>query len=129
MDMETLGEMEERFAELIWANAPAASGELVKLCEQQFGWKKSTTYTMLKRLCARGLFRNERGTVYACSTQEEYRVRQGERFLKRSFGGSLPGFVAAFTRKNRLSAEEVDELRRLIETYDDGQPEKEGKQR
>lgn len=126
MNMETLGEMERRFAELIWANAPVSSGALVTLCAQAFGWKKSTTYTMLKRLCERGLFRNERGMVYACCTQEEYKVRQGERFLQRSFGGSLPGFVAAFTRKNGLSAQEIDELRQLIETYG-GSPEEEGK--
>ena len=117
MDMQNLGEMEERFAALIWQNVPVGSGRLVELAAAAFGWKKSTTYTVLKRLCARGLFENRGGTVHALVTQEESQLRQGERFLEARFGGSLPLFVAAFTRRGKLKEDEVEELRRLIDSY------------
>lgn len=109
--------MEQRFAALIWAHAPVSSGELVRLCAEAFGWKKSTTYTMLKRLCQRGLFVNRGGTVTACISEEEYQVRRGEVFLQDAFGGSLPQFLAAFTRRNKLSGADCEELRRLIDEY------------
>ena len=112
-----LGAVETRFAELIWAHEPLSSGELVKLCQEELQWKKSTTYTILRRLCQRGLFENRGGTVHALVTQEEYQLRQGERFLEARFGGSLPLFVAAFTRRGKLKEDEVEELRRLIDSY------------
>lgn len=114
-----LGEKEYRFAELIWANAPVKSGRLVKLAADAFGWKKSTTYTMLKRLCMRGLFENDGGEVKALMLREDYHLRQGEQVLAEGFGGSLPGFITAFTRRNRLSSEEIDALRGLIEEYEE----------
>lgn len=114
-----LGEKEYRFAELIWANAPVKSGQLVKLAADAFGWKKSTTYTMLKRLCMRGLFENDGGEVKALMFREDYHLRQGEQVLAEGFGGSLPGFITAFTRRNRLSSEEIDALRGLIEEYEE----------
>lgn len=114
-----LGEMEYRFAELIWAHAPIKSGELVKLAADAFGWKKSTTYTMLKRLCGRGLFENDKGEVKALMLREDYHLRQGEQILAEGFGGSLPGFLTAFTRRNRLSRKEIDELRRFIDEYEE----------
>lgn len=114
-----LGEKEYRFAELIWANAPVKSGQLVKLAADAFGWKKSTTYTMLKRLCMRGLFENDGGEVKALMLREDYHLRQGEQVLAEGFGGSLPGFITAFTRRNRLSSEEIDALRELIEQYEE----------
>lgn len=119
MEPYVLGEMEQRFAEMIWQNEPVGSGTLVQLAAQAFGWKKSTTYTMLKRLCERGLFANENGTVRALVSQEDYRVKQGEQFLAEGFGGSLPRFLTAFTRRNRLSNEEIEVLRRLIEAYEE----------
>lgn len=119
MELHPLGEMELRFAELIWQNAPVGSGMLVKLAAEAFGWKKSTTYTMLKRLCERGLFANEEGTVRALVSREDYRVQQGESFLAENFGGSLPRFLAAFTRRNKLSGEEVEALRRLIDAHEE----------
>lgn len=115
-----LGEMEQRFAEMIWENAPIGSGKLVVLAAEAFGWKKSTTYTMLKRLCRRGLFENEKGVVQVCMSREEYHFRKGEQVLKEGFGGSLPGFLAAFTRRNRLSEQEIRELRQLIDDYEEG---------
>ncbi|MBC5582140.1 BlaI/MecI/CopY family transcriptional regulator [Anaerofilum sp. BX8] len=117
MEDYRLGEMEQKFADLIWERAPVASGELVRLCAAAFGWKKSTTYTMLKRLCQRGLFENRGGRVQALTSKEEFCARRGEQFLEESFGGSLPRFFAAFTRHNRLSGAEVEELRQMIEAY------------
>lgn len=96
MNKYRLGKMERRFAELIWDTEPINSGDLVKLCAQQFGWKKSTTYTMLKRLCDRGLFKNENAVVSALMTREEFLAHQSERFLNETFDGSLPLFLAAF---------------------------------
>lgn len=115
----TLGEMEYRFAKLIWANAPVKSGQLVKLAGDAFGWKKSTTYTMLKRLCMRGLFENDGGEVRVLMLREDYHLQQGEQVLAEGFGGSLPGFLAAFTRRRRLSSKEIEELRQLIEQYEE----------
>lgn len=119
MDKCRLGEMEQKFAALIWAHEPVSSGELVRLCEEQFAWKKSTTYTMLKRLCERGLFENRAGTVLALMSEEDFHAMQGEEFLKESFGGSLPQFLAAFTRRNRLSQQEIEELQRLIDAHEE----------
>ena len=119
MNQTQLGEMERRFAELIWESAPVGSGELVRLCEERFGWKKSTTYTMLKRLCQRGLFENTGGQVMVLMSREDFSALQGETFLQESFGGSLPHFFAAFTRRNKLSHEEVEQLRQMIENYDE----------
>lgn len=119
MEPYVLGEMELKFAELIWQHAPVGSGVLVKLAADAFGWKKSTTYTMLKRLCERGLFANRGGTVQALVSQEEYHLKKGEQVLAEGFGGSLPRFLAAFTRRNKLSDEEVAALRRLIDAHDE----------
>lgn len=114
-----LGEMEQKFADLIWENAPVASGELVKLCGGAFNWKRTTTYTMLKRLCERGIFVNENGTVRACMTKEEFQAAQGEQFLEENFEGSLPIFLAAFSRRRKLSGREVAELKKMIEEYEE----------
>ena len=117
MDNCRLGEMEEKFADLIWERQPVGSGELVRLCAERFGWKKSTTYTMLKRLCGRGLFENNGGTVKALLKREEFHAMQGEELIEKSFDGSLPRFLAAFTRRNRLSQDEVEALQKLIDEY------------
>ena len=117
MDNCRLGEMEEKFADLIWERQPVGSGELVRLCAERFGWKKSTTYTMLKRLCGRGLFENNGGTVKALLEREEFHAMQGEELIEKSFDGSLPRFLAAFTRRNRLSQDEVEALQKLIDEY------------
>lgn len=117
MDNWKLGEMEEKFAELIWQKEPVSSGELVKLCEEAFDWKKSTTYTMLKRLCQRKLFENNGGVVIALIKREDFHAHQGEELIDKSFGGSLPRFLAAFTRRNKLKTEEVEALQKLIDEY------------
>ena len=121
MEMEPykLGEMEQRLAELIWEHVPLASGELTRLCETAFGWKRTTTYTMLKRLCQRGLFENDHGTVKALMSREEFEGARGEQFLEEHFDGSLPKFLAAFSRRKKLSGREVEELKKLIEAYEE----------
>ena len=112
-----LGEVEMRFAELIWANEPLGSGELVKLCAEALGWKKSTTYTVLKKLCEKGFFKNEGGTVSSLISEKEMRSRDSHEFVENSFGGSLPAFLAAFASGRKLSEEEVADIRRLIDGY------------
>lgn len=115
-----LGAVEARFAEIIWQNAPLSSAELAKLAEESIGWKKTTSYTVLKRLCDKGLFRNEKGTVTVCMTKEEYGAHKSEQFVAESFQGSLPAFLAAFTSRRGLSKEEVAQLRRMVEQYEEG---------
>lgn len=110
-----LGEVEMRFADIIWENEPVASGELVKLCERELKWKKSTTYTVLKRLCERQIFQNVDGVVSSLISKEQFRLKKGEEFLDENYGGSLPSFVAAFASKKKLSKADIDSLRKIIE--------------
>lgn len=114
-----LGVVESRFADIIWQNQPMTTQELVKRCEAELEWKRTTTYTVLKRLSDRGLFQNEGGVVTACLSREEFYSRQSEQFVEESFAGSLPAFVAAFTARKSLTADEVAEIRRLIDTYEE----------
>ena len=114
MEMK-LGVVEAQFAELIWAREPIASGELVKLCEKELNWKKSTTYTVLKKLCERGIFQNNDGVVTSLLTKDEFNAVQSEQFVEDTFEGSLPAFLAAFTSRKTLSKDEVEEIRRLID--------------
>ena len=116
MAVYKLGAVEARFAELIWENEPLPSNRLAKLAEQELGWKKSTTYTILKRLCERGLFQNEGGQVSSLVSREEFQAAQSEQFVEEAFGGSLPAFVAAFGSRRRLTDSELDELERLVES-------------
>ena len=117
METKRLGAIETRFAELIWANAPLTSPELVKLCAAELGWKKSTTYTVLKKLCDRGLFINDHGTVRVIVTRAEYDSMQSTQFVDEAFSGSLPAFLAAFTSGKPLTAEEAEEIRRMIDAF------------
>ena len=112
-----LGEMEMAFAEIIWDSAPVASGELVKLCDEKLNWKKSTTYTMLKRLCQREIFENDNGIVKVVMSKEEFKAAQSEEFIEETFGGSLPLFLTAFTKRNKLTAREIEEIKNLIDNY------------
>ena len=110
-----LGEVEMRFADIIWENEPVASGEPVKLCERELRWKKSTTYTVLKRLCERQIFQNVDGVVSSLISKEQFQLKKGEEFLDENYGGSLPSFVAAFASKKKLSKADIDSLRKIIE--------------
>lgn len=111
-----LGEVESRFAGLIWDNEPLSSRQLAELALAALNWKRTTTYTVLKRLCDRGLFRNDGGTVTAVISREEFYARQSEQFVEDTFSGSLPAFVAAFGSRKKLSDQEIDELQRLIDS-------------
>ncbi len=115
MEDYKLGAVEARFADLIWQHEPLTSGELVKLCQQELDWKKSTTYTVLKKHCDRGLFQNQDGVVTSRMSKEEFAALQSERFVEETFDGSLPAFLAAFTRRNKLSDKEAAQLQRLID--------------
>ena len=110
-----LGAVETRFADLIWDNEPLSSGELVKLCEQELNWKKSTTYTILRRLCERGIFRNENGSVSSLMSKNEFNAVQSEKFVEETFDGSLPKFLAAFSMQKKLSEKEIEELQKFID--------------
>lgn len=113
-----LGEIEMKFAEIIWGNEPIASGELAKLALENLSWKRTTTYTVLKRLCEKGIFQNEKGTVTSLVSKEMFQAKQSEEFVEDSFEGSLPKFVAAFMNSRKLSKQEVEELRRMIDEAD-----------
>ena len=115
-DME-IGEVQERFANLVWDHEPIPSGQLVKLCEQELNWKKPTTYTVLRKLCEKGLFRNEDGLVSAVLTREQFASRRSEQFVDNAFHGSLPAFVAAFTAPKGLSAQEAEEIQQMIDKF------------
>lgn len=115
-----LGVVESRFADIIWQNQPMSIKELVKRCETELEWKRTTTYTVLGRLADRGLFKNEGGVVTACISREEFYARQSEQYVEESFSGSLPMFLAAFTARKNLTAGEVAEIRRLIDSYEEG---------
>ena len=117
MEELKLGTVESKFADIIWENEPISSGQLVKLCGQQLDWKKSTTYTMLKRLCERGLYQNEKGMVSALMTKEEFGAAQSEKIIEESFDGSLPAFIAAFTSRKKLSPDDVNEIQKMIDSY------------
>ena len=110
-----LGAVESRFADIIWEHEPLTSTELVKLAAQALSWKKSTTYTVLKRLCERGIFQNQNGTVTSLLSKGELAALQSEQFVAEAFSGSLPAFLTAFTSRNKLSEEEVAQLQALID--------------
>ena len=112
-----LGEMELRFADMIWGLAPVESGELVRRCAEAFDWKKSTTYTMLRRLCERGLFENRGGTVVVQKTKDDYLSMQTEVFVNETFDGSLPRFLTAFASNHTLKADEIAVLQKMIDDY------------
>ena len=117
MEKYKLGEMEQKFADLIWENEPISSRRLTELCEKAFSWKRTTTYTMLKHLCEREIFQNDRGTVTSLMSKSEFGAAQGEQFLTETFDGSLPRFLAAFTRKKKLSEKEIKEIQKLIDDH------------
>ncbi len=112
-----LAEGEAKFADIVWQYEPVASPELVKLCEDQLQWKKSTTYTVLKKLCDRGIFQNEKTVVTARITKEEFESGKSRAFVEDSFGGSLPKFLTAFMGNKKLSKKQAEEIKQLIDGY------------
>lgn len=115
MEYTKLGTVEGRFADLIWANAPMTTAGLIALAKEELGWKRTTTYTVLKRLCDRGLFDLTEGTVTAKVSRAEFYERQSREYVESAFDGSLPAFLAAFSRSRKLKPEEIESLQRLID--------------
>lgn len=115
-----LAEMESKFADLIWENEPISSPELVRLSAEVMKWKKSTTYTILKRLCDRGIFRNKNAVVSAKISRDEFFAGQSRCYVEDTFGGSLPRFLASFIGGKKLSDKQAEELTRLINEHKEG---------
>ena len=115
MEKTSLGIMEYHLLSLIWENEPLTSMQLVQLCGEAFDWKKSTTYTVLRRLCDKGLFQNKNGVVTSLISKDAFSSIRSEQFVNDDFEGSLPAFLTAFTRRKKLSKEEIEELEELIE--------------
>ena len=121
MSEKKLGTVELKFAELVWEHAPISSTELVRLCAKELGWKKSTTYTVLKKHCDRGLFKNEDAIVQVVKTRADYDREQSTQFVEETFSGSLPAFLAAFTSGKPLTAQEAEEIRQMIDAFRKGE--------
>ena len=120
MDMMKLCESDYRFMTVIWNHEPVASGALVELCSRNLGWKKSTTYTVLKKMCERGFAKNEGSVVTALIPREQAQAFESEHFVEHAFDGSLPGFLAAFLGGKTISRQEAEELKRLIDQHKEG---------
>ena len=116
MELE-LGAIQERFADIVWANEPLGSGELVKICEKELNWKKATTYTVLRKLCEKGLLKNENGVVSSLISKEDFYSAKSEQIIEESYEGSLPAFIAAFISRKNLTAKEADEIQKMIDTF------------
>ena len=110
-----MGQEESRFADIIWENEPISSSELAKKSEELLTWKKTTSYTVLKRLCDKGLFQNQKGVVTSLISREKFYALQSEKFVEETFQGSLPAFLAAFTNGKKLSQKEIAEIQQIIE--------------
>ena len=118
-DLE-LGAVQERFADIVWAHEPIASGDLVKICEKELGWKKPTTYTVLRKLCEKGLLQNVDGIVSSLISKDDFYSAKSEQVVKESYNGSLPAFIAAFVSRQDLSEKEADEIQKMIDTFRKG---------
>ena len=117
MDMR-LGTVEAKFADIIWDNEPLRSREIAAISGKELGWQKTTSHTVLKRLCDKGIFKNEKGMVTSLISREEFYAQQGEKMVEESFEGSLPAFIAAFSKGKKVSKKELAELRAMVEEYD-----------
>ena len=112
-----LGAQQAQFAEIVWENEPVGSGELVKICEKKLNWKKPTTYTVLRKLCEKGILQNIDGIVTSVMSKDEFNSAKSEQFVEETFKGSLPAFIAAFASRKKLSKAEVDEIQKMIDEF------------
>ena len=112
-----LGAVQERFADIVWEHEPIGSGELVKLCERELSWKKPTTYTVLRKLCEKGVLKNDGGVVTSLISREAFYSAKSEQIVEDSFRGSLPAFVAAFISRRELTAGEAEEIQKMIDAF------------
>lgn len=117
MSEKKMGLLESKFADFIWNNEPMASGQLVKMAEKELSWKSTTSYTVLKRLCERGIFQNQGGTVTSLISRDEFYALQSERFVEETFDGSLPAFLAAFGFRKKMSDAEIEDLKKIIDGF------------
>ncbi len=120
METPKIYESEYRFCLILWKHEPVKSTELVKLCEEELGWKKATTYTVIKRLSERGIVKSENAVVTSLVSKQEAQVAEIDELVERTFEGSLPAFIAAFSKSKKLSKEEIDEIRNMIDSYQEG---------
>ena len=119
METPKIFESEYRFCLILWENEPVNSTRLVELCKAQLGWSKATTYTVIRRLGERGVLKNENATVTSLISKEQAQTAELEELMEKTFEGSVPAFIAAFSRSKRLSAAEADQLRALIDQYEE----------
>ena len=119
MDIE-LGEVQAKFAGIIWEKEPILSGELTKICEKELGWKKSTTYTVLKKLCEKGIFQNINGTVTSTISKDAFYFAKSEKFVNENYKGSIPSFLAEFSSRNKLSPKDIGEIQKMIDKIREG---------
>lgn len=117
MSIARLGMVESRFADIIWQNAPISTKELIATCKKELDWARTTTYTVLKKLCERGIFKTEDSTVTVLIGKEEFYAMQSEQFVDENFSGSLPAFIAAFTTRKKISDKEIKELEKMIKDF------------
>lgn len=110
-------ESEYRFCLILWEHEPINSGELAKLCQKQLGWKRTTTYTVIKRLSERGVLKNENSIVSSLVSKDEIQAAEIDEFVEKKFEGSLPAFIAAFTKHQKMSEKELDEVQKMIDRY------------
>ena len=117
MEEMKLGMVEAHFADIVWQHAPMTTKELVAVCERELNWKRTTTYTVLKKLCERGMFATENSVVTALVSREEFYAIQSEKFVEDTYAGSLPAFIAAFASRKRPSEQELEEIRRMLDAF------------
>ena len=117
MSQIELGDIQEIFANIVWEHEPIGSGELVKICEKQLNWKKPTTYTVLRKLCEKGLFQNVNGAVTSVISHDEFYSAKSEQFVEETFHGSLPAFIAAFISRKDLTSKEAEEIQQMIDAF------------
>lgn len=115
-----LGVVESRFADIVWQNAPLSTKVLVDLCKKELNWARTTTYTVLKKLCEKGIFKTENSTVSVLISKDEFHAIQSEQFVDDAFSGSLPAFIAAFTTRKKISEKEIQEIKEMIENFRGG---------
>lgn len=117
MKLKKLATVESRFADIIWANEPLTTAKLVKICEKELNWKRTTAYTVLKRLIEAGIFQNNDSVVTSVLSRDEFYAKQSEIFVEENFEGSLPAFLAAFSSSKKLSKNDIEEMEKLINSY------------
>ncbi len=118
-DLE-LGIIQERFASIVWDHEPIASGELAKVCEKELNWKRPTTYTVLRKLCEKGILQNEDGVVSSLISRDEFFSSKSERIIEDSYSGSLPAFIASFVSRKPISAEDAAQIQEMIDDFKRG---------